>query len=85
MTRARAYSAMLTSHELMLLALYRALTRERQRELAGLVYRSACEATCVVRFRDEAAAVGAEKLEGSVLRPFIEASRDVQGVWRRVA
>lgn len=72
----RTHVAMLTDHELLLLALVRALDANRQREIGGVLYRLASNNVVAARFRDEGASLGVEHLEASVLKPFIEASRD---------
>lgn len=83
MTGARAHTAMLTSHELVLLSLFRAVEQDRQREIAGVLYRMSSETEAARRFRVEGAALGVVHLEASVLKPFIEASRDTSPVTMR--
>jgi hypothetical protein len=43
-----------------------------------LLYRRSSVTEAARRFRDEGAALGVEHLEASVLKPFIEASQEIQ-------
>lgn len=85
MTRVRCHWAALTSHELMLLALYRSIARDDQREIDGLLYRKASDTHASLRFRDEGHQPGVEHLEASILRPFLDASRDAAAAVKRIA
>ena len=85
MTRGRQYPATLTGHELMLVALYRSIEPDQQRQLTGLIYRWSCETAAARRFRDEGAQLGVEHLDASVLTPFIQAAGEVTGVVKRAA
>jgi hypothetical protein len=69
----------------MLVALLRSIEGDRQRQVAGVVYRWASEPQCAGRRREESRALGVEHLDASVLRPFTDASREVIGIVGKAA
>ncbi len=72
----REYRAWLTSHELVLLALYRALSESRRRGVDGLAYR-AYLSDGAGPLADQGLSV--EHLPASTLRPFVEAAGGTSG------
>lgn len=85
MTRSRIYKVTVSAHEKVLLAFYRAMPLQQQRDVEGLLASGWRIPNVAERFRAEGAELEIGLLQVSHIEPFLESSHDIIGVARRAA
>ena len=81
----RSTSALLTSHELMLLAFYRSVDDGQRRDVDGLLYAGLSKPENATKFLEEGRTLAVQHLDASVVRSFSHAARDVACMTRKAA